>query len=384
MSFAATLALIAGYERGAIKVRANADSSLGTRAALWGVNEIVGLTVASLLAGVATTPYAAYHFHRIAPYGVLANLLAMPIVSAWVMPMRIFGVLTMPFGFDAEFWRQMGYGIEWMDAVGLWVAGLPGAFGRVTLFGTGPLLLATAGLLIIGLLKTPLRWSGLVLAGLAIVWAALTPVPDVLIAADGRTFGVRGPDGRLESHHGGGDTFAIREWLAADADGRDVHNRGLGQGIACDPSGCIGKLGDGDLVAYALEPDAFEEDCERAAVVIAAHDDPPTDCHATVIGRALWRARGALTLRRDGSGFVMESARRKNFDRPWAPAPAPAAPGQAALRRHPAMLPRMGTWRRMMLRRGRRISRRTSDPLVARRGGDGRFALQEAGLTNLA
>ena len=87
------------------------------------------------------------HFHRLAPYGVLANLLAMPVVSAWVMPMGILGVLAMPFGFDGMFWRQMGYGIEWMDAVALWVASLPGAFGRVTSFGTGPLLLATAGLL---------------------------------------------------------------------------------------------------------------------------------------------------------------------------------------------------------------------------------------------
>jgi len=59
MSFAATLALVAGYERGAVKVRAGRDSSLGARAALWGVNEIVGLTLASLLAGFATTPYAA-------------------------------------------------------------------------------------------------------------------------------------------------------------------------------------------------------------------------------------------------------------------------------------------------------------------------------------
>jgi len=239
--------------------------------------------------------------------------------------MDILGVLAMPFGLDAEFWRQMGYGIEWMDAVGLWVASLPGAFGRVTLFGAGPLLLATAGLLVIGLLKTPLRWSGFALAALAVAWAACTPVPDVLIAADGRTFSVRGPNGRLAFHHGGGDTFAIREWLAADADGRDVHDRGLGEGIACDPTGCVGKLADGRFVAYALEPDAFADDCRQAAVVIAVHDEPPADCHGQVIGRALWRARGALTLRRAGTDFVLESARSKNFDRPWAPATASAA-----------------------------------------------------------
>jgi competence protein ComEC len=212
----------------------------------------------------------------------------------------------------------MGYGIDWMDAVALWVAGLPGAFGRVNSFGTGPLLLATAGLLAIGLLKTPLRWSGAVLTVLVIIWAARAPVPDILVAGDGRTFAVRGADGRLAFHHAGGDAFAIHEWLAADSDGRDARDPGLGNGISCDPSGCIGKLVDGRLVAYALTPDAFEEDCRRATIIVATRDAPP-DYAATVIGRSLWRARGALALRRDGAGFVIDSARPPNFDRPWAP-----------------------------------------------------------------
>ena len=320
MSFAATLALIAGYERGAIRLKARADSSLHARAALWGANEIVGLTVASLLAGLATTPYAAYHFHRVAPYGVIANLLAMPVISAWVMPMGILGVVLIPFGFDAECWRQMGYGIEWMDAVSLWVAGLPGAFGRVTSFGTGPLLTATLGLLLIGLLKTPLRWSGAVLGIVAVIWAASVPVPDVLIADDGRSFAVRGADGRLSLHHAGGDTFAMREWLAADADGRDIHDHSLGQGIDCDPSGCVGKLSDGALVAAALEPEAFAEDCQRAVLVIAARDPPP-GCAAMLVTRDLWRRGGALALRRTAAGFAIEATRPKYFDRPWAPAP---------------------------------------------------------------
>jgi len=212
----------------------------------------------------------------------------------------------------------MGYGIEWMDAVALWVASLPGAFGRVTSFGTGPLLLATIGLLLIGLLKTPLRWSGAVFVALAIVFAARTPLPDILVAADGKAFAVRGAHGRLAFHRNGGDTFAMREWLAADADGRDVRDPGLGQGIACDPSGCIGKLADGRLVSYALAPDAFEEDCRRAVVVVATRGTP-RDCAATVIGRSDWRDRGAIMLRRDGTGFAIDSTRAANFDRPWAP-----------------------------------------------------------------
>ncbi len=145
MSFAATLALVAAYDRGVPRMKAGTDSSLGSRAALWGVNEITSLIIASLVAGLATTPYAAYHFHRMAPYGVIANLLAMPVVSAWVMPMGLLGLLAIPFGFDAEFWRQMGYGIEWMNMVALWVASLPGAVGHVTTFGTGPLLSGDRG-----------------------------------------------------------------------------------------------------------------------------------------------------------------------------------------------------------------------------------------------
>ncbi|MGO9629595.1 MAG: ComEC/Rec2 family competence protein [Xanthobacteraceae bacterium] len=328
MSFAATLALIAAYAYGQPLARAGADSSLGARAALWGVNEIVSLLLASLVAGFATTPYAAYHFHRLAPYGVIANLFAMPVVSAWVMPMGILGVVAIPFGFDSLFWRQMGYGIEWMDTVALWVASLPGAFGRVTSFGTGPLLLATAGLLLIGLLKTPLRWGGAIFVVLAVVLAARTPVPDVLVAADGRTFAVRGAGGKLAFHHTGSDTFATREWLAADADGRDPSDKGLGEGIACDPAGCIGTLGDGRIVSYVLAPDAFEEDCRRAAVIVATRDAPP-DCEATVIGRKHWRERGALALYRDGAGFVIEAARPLNYDRPWAPRLVHAAPSAA-------------------------------------------------------
>jgi competence protein ComEC len=217
----------------------------------------------------------------------------------------------------------MGYGIEWMNTVGLWVASLPGAFGRVTLFGTGPLLLMTAGFLVIGLLKTPLRWSGAVAIPFAVVWAAFAPPPDVLIGADGRSFAVRGADGRLAIHQVGGDSFAIKEWLAADADGRDVHDKSLGQGIGCDPSGCIGKLADGALISYALTPEAYEEDCARAVLVVATRGDPPADCQAMMIGRAVWRAQGALALRRSGKDFIIDSARPKNFDRPWAPAPAP-------------------------------------------------------------
>jgi competence protein ComEC len=157
----------------------------------------------------------------------------------------------------------------------------------------------------------------------AALWAITTPQPDLLVSADGETVALRDDGGRLAVLHVGRDDYAVEDWLAADADGRDVHDAGLGQGIACDPSGCVGKLADGGIVAYTVEPDAFEDDCRRAALVIAVYDDPPPDCTAKVIGRETWYERGALALRREGAGFVMDSARSKNYDRPWSPAAHP-------------------------------------------------------------
>ena len=86
MSFAATLGLVALVQIGMPRLFASPDNSATAKVALWGGRELMTLTLASLVAGLATTPYAAFHFHRVTPYGVLANLAAMPVVSAVVMP----------------------------------------------------------------------------------------------------------------------------------------------------------------------------------------------------------------------------------------------------------------------------------------------------------
>jgi hypothetical protein len=62
-----------------------------------------------------------------------------------------------------------------MVTVAVWVASLPGAVGRITSFGTGPLLLGSAGLMVLGLLRSPLRLAGALLLAVATLWAIRTP-----------------------------------------------------------------------------------------------------------------------------------------------------------------------------------------------------------------
>jgi competence protein ComEC len=320
MSFAATLALVAGYAQGGVRIAPGKDSSLGARIALWGVREVVALILASLLAGTATMPYAAYHFHRLAPYGVVANLLAIPIVSAWAMPCGLLALVALPFGLDGPLWQLMGLGIDWMTTVALWVASLPGAVGRVPAFGVGALLIITAGMLVMCLLQSPLRWCGLILFAVGGLVAAATPKPEVLVAAAGDGFAVRAADGRLQVLKGR-DSFVVREWLAADGDARAATDKALQEGFSCDPDGCTARLADGRLVAVARTPDAFGDDCARAVLVLTAREGPP-GCRATVIDRKAWRAGGALALRRDGDRWKIEPARAPGNSRPWASAAA--------------------------------------------------------------
>ncbi len=330
MSFAATLGLVALVQIGMPRLFASPDNSATARAALWGGREIAMLALASLVAGLATTPYAAFHFHRVTPYGVLANLAAMPVVSAVVMPAGLLGLVAMPFGFDGVFWWIMGAGIDWMIAVTQWVAGLPGAIGRMAAFGTGPVIAASAGIILLGLLRTPLRWSGAVVLLLSIIWAVAVPQPDVLISADGRNVGVRGKDGRLHLLRAAKDSFLLKEWLAADADPRIPTDPSLAEGVSCDEAGCMAGMADGALVALALKPEALSDDCERAALLVTARQAPPS-CPSVVMSADRLRSQGAMALRRRVAGFAVVAVRPRGVNRPWSPAVGADAEAEATL-----------------------------------------------------
>ena len=332
MSFAATLGLVALVQLGMPHLFAAPDNSATARIALWGGREIAMLALASLVAGLATRPYAAFHFHRVTPYGVVANLAAMPVVSAMVMPAGLLGLVAMPFGFDGVFWQAMGWGIDWMIVVAQWVAALPGAIGRMAAFGTGPLVAASLGIILLGLLRTPLRWSGAAVLALAVVWALAVPQPDILISGDGHSIGVRGRDGRLHLMRTAKDTFLQKEWLAADADPRPPGDASLSEGVSCDGAGCVVRMADGALVALALRPEALTDDCVQAALVVTARPAPGA-CGALVVDQERLRRQGAMALRKSRDGFAVDAVKPKGVDRPWSPAVAGDTEGETNLGR---------------------------------------------------
>ncbi len=76
----------------------------------------------SLVAGTATAPFAIYHFDRVAAFGLLANLLAMPIVTFVSAPFAALSLILTPFGLGDMGLRLFGYSLEAVLAIAHWCA----------------------------------------------------------------------------------------------------------------------------------------------------------------------------------------------------------------------------------------------------------------------
>ena len=121
MSFAASGALIATYDAWSRR-RASRERILGPGAFTW-----ASLFVTSLVAGTATAPFAIYHFDRLAAFGLLANLLAMPVITFASAPLAALSLILTPFGQGDAGLRLFGYSLEAVLAIAHWCSGLPAA-----------------------------------------------------------------------------------------------------------------------------------------------------------------------------------------------------------------------------------------------------------------
>jgi competence protein ComEC len=85
----------------------------------------------SLVAGLATGPYAGAHFNRFAAYGLLANLLAAPAMGLLIMPGAVLAAIGSSVGLMQPALPMLELGCRWTLLVAEVVAGLDGAAGGV-------------------------------------------------------------------------------------------------------------------------------------------------------------------------------------------------------------------------------------------------------------
>lgn len=310
MSFAAVVGLIAAY--GAL------GRHLLPGRWRW-LQAVLMLVFSSLVAGLATAPYSAAQFNRVAHYGLIANLLAVPVMGALVMPSAIIMLLLVPLGLDEPARLALEWSCRWILAVSERVAALAGAVSAVPSPPGWVLPGFTLAALVFVLWQGRGRWAGLAALLLAFAGWAQAARPPLLIAASGGIVGVLGPDGRSLSRPTG-EAYVADNWLRADGSLR-------AQADAVGPFVVDGMRAEADLAGLRIlvlrgkRVLAGVQGCDGAdlmVVSVAVEDRDSRPC--LVLDEVTLRRTGAVAGWPDGDGLRLIAAEQVAGARPWLPA----------------------------------------------------------------
>jgi competence protein ComEC len=286
-----------------------------------------GVVVTTVVVTLGTYPFSIYHFHHIALYSPLANVIAVPLSALWTLPWGVVTCLLMPLGLERFALVPMGWGINVTIWVAQHVSALPGnVWATPRLPAWGLLAISLGGLWLCLWRGSWRRWGVVaIVAGLATMMVGRPP--DILIADGGRFLAVRAPDGHyLVSADKSGKI--VRSFFASET-GADLEawpERGSDPegGLACASERCR-YTARGRTVAIITGASALPVECSGLDAIVS---QVPAGfrCRSMmpVIDRIdSWR-RGAVALWLDQQSVTVESANESRGDRPWVPHPRSA------------------------------------------------------------
>ncbi|NDR56508.1 ComEC/Rec2 family competence protein [Aliiruegeria sabulilitoris] len=311
MSFAATTALVAVFGL----LRDYRDRL--PRLPRW-LAPILAVVLSSAVAGAATAPFGAAHFNRIADYGLIANLLSVPLMGALIMPAAVAVALLGPLGLAWLPLQVMRYGLEWILLVADRIAGIEGAVTYVIAPGPWVLPSLSLGFLLLIIWRGAGRWLGLcpILAAVFLWFQAERP--PILIADTGGLVGVMGEGGRVLSKPRG-DGFAAGNWLENDGDGADQEQAAAREGVS-GPRGTryLEVTGTRILALSGVKAaEAFSGRCEADVIVSnkPLADRPSGSCLA--FDAASLRESGAVAIWMRSDGLHVETVAETSGQRLW-------------------------------------------------------------------
>lgn len=283
---------------------------------------LAGVLATTAIASLATAPFIFYHFQNFPVYGILANLIGVPLMGFVIMPAAVFVYLLIPLGLEKPAMDIMEWGIGWTLATAHWTAGLDGAVWHARALPFATFLLCVVGAIVALLWNGRGKVAGIVLMIMGVAVIPFARVPDILVAESFRLAGVRGDDGRISVSSGRAERFAAEKWMAFNGEGENRppvwprEGRAEGADIQCGIEGCRGTI-KGAAVAFPRSPAALAEDCAWAQIIIAPMP-LPDDCAAPI-------ARDMFDGRRDGAHAVyirngktqIVTVRDKRGQRPW-------------------------------------------------------------------
>ena len=320
MSFAAVVALIAAHEALASWREAKGAPLVPPGLLMRAVTYIGGGALTSFVAGLATAPFAAFHFSRYATYGVAANVLSMPVMGFVVMPLGAAALVLMPFGLEVYALEPMGWGIRLVLDIAHWVADWPGAVAATPAWPTGALLMSVLGGLWLTIWRRPWRLIGVAPIAGAFLWSLIATTPDLIIDSEGKNIAVLDDSGHYLLFDDAA-SFETERWLERMGDMRALDKTSSSApGLNCSGGVCEVSVRRVERVwrLAFIAKSAKARSCPRADILIAY--SMPGSCRGTAltIGRADLRSGGAHIVWLKEEGPRVESVAASRGLRPWA------------------------------------------------------------------
>ncbi len=288
LSFAAVVALIAGYEtwRNPLSSWMVRGGMLRKKIAYCG-----GLIFTSLLATLATLPFTIYLFHRFSVHAILANLVAVPLTSLVIMPSALLTCLLTPLGLgDFPLWvfeKSLSLLIQIAETVSSW----PGSHIWVPHPPLSAFILTVFGGLWLCLWQQPWRRLGLIPMTLGCAMGFQGDLPQVLIDGQGKLVGMYDGNNLYVSSSRKGK-FTAETWqkyLAA----KEI------KPMACDEGVCQAVL---QGIPLIVSSEKERQPCPEARLVIDWYD--------------IWKA-GGYALWLTEKTLRIEKVRESQGVRPW-------------------------------------------------------------------
>ncbi|NKD76546.1 ComEC family competence protein [Haematospirillum sp. H1815] len=333
MSFAAVLALISGYMILQPRLTNWRARSGGPVSAAWrsGAVYVFGIVSSTLLATVATAPYAIYHFHRLPLYGLLANLVAVPVTAVWIMPWLALALVLMPFDMEALALMPLAWGVDLVRELAILISALPHASLHIPPMTLTALVLATLSGFWLCVWQGAWRWWGVpvLLVSLMSPWV-WRDIPQLVVSGDARVIAVSDGEG-LILLPGRSGRFTRSTWLERWGQSSESWDRwSTGERPwRCDPYGCLYRHG-GYRLALAYREEAILEDCSQVDVIItplkvSSNSPLRSRCNANrfIDGWTLERA-GTHVFYFDNTGIQVRTVVDDQGQRLWSHSQRPA------------------------------------------------------------
>ena len=270
MSFAAVIAIVALHNTQMVK------RFLAPREESWAAKNarrVVMLLATGFVIELALMPIVLFHFHRAGVYGALANVIAIPLVTFISMPLIAIGLVMDTIGLGKPVWWVVGGSLDLLIGIAHFTAEQPGSVKLMPQMSAWNYAYFLAGSTWLGFWQGKRRLFGFAPIVAGTVMILNTPVPDVLIANDGRNVGITTQDGRLLSLRDSRSDYARDNLLELASVSSEPIPLAQWPGAQCSRDFCVLMLERGERVWALLLARSRERIEERSLAAACAQSD---------------------------------------------------------------------------------------------------------------